>query len=204
VSSNLGGTLCGANNRATYSGSLLGLWDRGACPVPATRPADQSVLNDFWTRESIDYAREHASRLPVVAIARVARIAGLYKPGQMVTFESETGARPRLVSWFAYGVSLMLVPFAVYGVVVLRSRRLLVAPLLAMIGMVVVVAVLLHGDVRYRAPADVALVVLVAAAVDQLTTRRAARSGRSARAVPPGPNGESDGGPATRPVPTPG
>lgn len=187
VSSNLGGTLCGANNRLTYSGSELGLWDRSACPVPGRRLADQSVLDDFWTSRSITYAREHASRLPVVAAVRLARITGLYAPGQMVTFAENTGARPRFASWLAYGTSLLLAPFAAYGLVLLRRRKLLVAPLVAMIGMVLMVAVLLHGDVRYRVPADVALVVLGAAGIDGVTTRRSRHDGdrSAARRAPP-------------------
>jgi 4-amino-4-deoxy-L-arabinose transferase-like glycosyltransferase len=175
VSSNVGGTLCGANNRLTYSGSELGLWERSACPVPHTRPADQSVLNDFWTTRSIDYARDHASRLPVVAAARLARIVGVYAPGQMVTFEAETGARPRFASWMAYVVSLVLVPFAVYGFVVMRRRAWYAAPLVGLVGMVLLVALLLHGDVRYRVPFDVALVILAAAGLEGFTARRRER-----------------------------
>jgi 4-amino-4-deoxy-L-arabinose transferase-like glycosyltransferase len=174
VSSNLGGTLCGANNRLTYAGSELGLWDRGGCPLPKTRPVDQSELNDFWTTQSVDYARDHATRLPLVAIARLARITGLYAPGQMVAFEADTGGRPRFASWLAYGVSLLLVPVAVYGYLVLRRRRAFVAPLVIMVGMTLLVALLLHGDVRYRVPADVALLVLAAAGIDGIMVRRSA------------------------------
>ncbi len=171
VSSNLGGTLCGANNARTYSGSEIGLWDRGACPPMHPPPVDQSELNDFWTNRSIDYARDHAGRLPLVAAVRLARITGLYAPGQMAAFEVDTGGRPRVVSWFAYGAAFLLAAFAVYGFVGLRRQHLFVAPLVAMIGFVAVLAVLLHGDVRYRLAADIALIVLAAAGVDQLVQR---------------------------------
>jgi 4-amino-4-deoxy-L-arabinose transferase-like glycosyltransferase len=202
VSSNLGGTLCGANNRLTYGGSELGLWDRSGCPTPSTRPVDQSELNDFWTTQSVDYTRNHVSRLLLVAVARLARITGVYAPGQMVAFEAETGGRPRVASWFAYGVSLLLVPVGAYGYVVLRRRRAFVAPLVMMVAMALLVALLLHGDVRYRVPADVALVVLAAAAVDALIRPRPAPpsvGGSAAREVPVA-------APATRPggtAPTP-
>ena len=189
VSSNLGGTLCGANNRLTYGGSEVGLWDRGGCPTSATRPVDQSELNDFWTTQSIDYARDHMSRLPFVAVARLARIVGVFAPGQMVTFEADTGGRPRVASWLAYGVSLLLVPVGAYGYVVLRRRRAFVAPLVVMIGLTLLVALALHGDVRYRVPADVALVVFAAGGVDAFSSRRSPRSGvdRPTARRPPAP-----------------
>jgi 4-amino-4-deoxy-L-arabinose transferase-like glycosyltransferase len=200
VSSNLGGTLCGANNRLTYGGSELGLWDRGGCPLPKTRPADQSELNDFWATASVDYARDHASRLPLVAVARLARITGLYAPGQMVAFEADTGGRPRFASWLAYGVSLLIVPIAVYGYLVLRRRRVFVAPLVIMVGMTLLVALLLHGDVRYRVPADVALLVLGAAGIDGIMVRRSAPATDAPAARPA--RGAASATPPPGPVPT--
>jgi hypothetical protein len=200
VSSNLGGTLCGANNRLTYEGSELGLWDRAACPVPSTRPVDQSELNDFWTTQSVDYARDHASRLPLVVVARLARITGLYAPGQMAAFEADTGGRPRFASWLAYGVSLLLVPVAGYGYLVLRRRQAFVAPLVIMIGMTLLVALLLHGDVRYRVAADVALIVLAAAGIEGFIARRSASV---ADAPAPRPaRGAAPATPPPGPVPT--
>ena len=170
VSSNLGVTLCGANNRVTYSGSDIGLWDQDACP-PDDSSLDAFAQNDHWTRTSIAYARDHATRLPFVAAARVGRILGVYAPNQMVDFELLTGARPRGVSWAITVLFPVLLATAVYGWVLLRKRRMLAAPLVGTLAMVLVVALLTSGDLRYRVPADVALVVLAAVAVEQLATR---------------------------------
>ena len=174
VSTNLGMTLCGANNKLTYTGSRIGLWSTRACPSRGFA-LNEAAQNAFWTRTSIDYALHHVQELPIVALARLARILGLYAPGQMVDFERIVGSRPPLVSWAIVLLSPPIIVFAVYGIILLRRRHVFVAPLVGTIAMVMLIAITIGPDLRYRVPADVALVVLAAAALDHLAPSRGAK-----------------------------
>jgi hypothetical protein len=65
----------------------------------------------------------------------------------------------------------VLVPLAVYGLILLRRRRVPVCPLVSTFALVALVAVLIYGDVRFREPAEISLVILAAVAVDRLWRR---------------------------------
>jgi hypothetical protein len=75
----------------------------------------------------------------------------------------------------------LLVPAAVLGVVVLRRRRVTLVPLVALIGAVTAGAAASYGFTRFRASAEVAIVLLAAVAIDAVLRRRA----RSRHAVAP-------------------
>ena len=66
---------------------------------------------------------------------------------------------------------------AVLGVVVLRRRRVPVFPLLAFPITVLISVALTFGQARYRAPAEAALVILAAVAIDAAIERRREPSG---------------------------
>jgi hypothetical protein len=68
----------------------------------------------------------------------------------------------------------MLSPLAVLGALRLRRRRVPITPLVAPVVIVTLVAAAFYGLVRFRAPAEVSIVVLAAVALDSLTARRAA------------------------------
>ena len=171
VSANVGGSLCGGNNDLAYFGPRVGLWIREGCPAPEEPPRDQSDLSSYWTRTSLDYARDHAGRLPVVVLARVGRVWSVYAPGQMVTFDEGEG-RPRAVSWAGLvAFAILLVP-AGYGFVVLGRRKTPRYPLAAMFVLVTFTAAVFFGIDRYRVPAEVALVVLAAVGIDAFLDRR--------------------------------
>ncbi|MGH9249137.1 MAG: glycosyl transferase, partial [Acidimicrobiales bacterium] len=69
-----------------------------------------------------------------------------------------------------------LVPIAVLGGVAARRRQIPIQPLLAFPLMVLLSVALTIGAVRYRAPAEIPLVLLAAFAID-LVTRCAPRAG---------------------------
>ena len=60
----------------------------------------------------------------------------------------------------------MLVPFAVAGAVIARRRRIPIYPLLVFPVVVVLTVLFTIGAVRYRAPAEIPLVILAAVALD--------------------------------------
>jgi hypothetical protein len=68
----------------------------------------------------------------------------------------------------------LLVPFAVAGALVLRRRRTPLWIMLVPILVVSATALLTYGNLRFREPAELSVVVLAAVALDALWRRRAA------------------------------
>ena len=169
-STNDGLTICGANLHRTYYGSGTGLWalDCAGFPVPA---GDRSVVSNALRTEGLHFVRTHLGRVPVVVAVRVARVWSLYAPGQMANYNRNEG-RPVWASWLAFASFWLLVPFAVWGGVLLRRRRVPITPLVAQFVIVTLTAAAIYGLVRFRVPAEVSLVVLAAVAVDEWVARR--------------------------------
>ena len=107
-----------------------------------------------------------------MATARVLRPWGLFHPSQEVGLQRAGGGGPRWAGWLGLGVAWALVPAAIAGAVLLRRRREPLALLLAPVALVVVVSATAYGILRFRAAADVAIVVLAAVALDALVGRR--------------------------------
>ena len=83
----------------------------------------------------------------------------------------ELQRRPRVWSWIALALYAALVPLAVAGGVILRRRGVPIAPFVAMPVLVTVTGVLFWGNPRFRRPAEVAIVVLAAVAIEALSRR---------------------------------
>ena len=191
VSNNAATLVDGANCDATYGGSQLGLW-RASFSTGELRPLitmsqgeacfegfdiadphfDEADVASTHLRAGAGYARHHLSSLPKVAVVRVLRTWGLYAPGQQVSFESLEG-RPR--AWQMRGTIMywFLAPCAIAGVVLLRRRKRLIAPLVATAVTVTLGAALTYGQQRFRIAAEPAILVL--AAVPLVELGRAAR-----------------------------
>jgi hypothetical protein len=120
-----------------------------------------------------DYMRDHIERLPLVVPARVGRTWSAYRPFQMAKIADAEG-RPRWISLTGWGVYWVLMGFAVAGVVTLRRKRVALIPLLAPAVIVTLVSAVFYGLVRFRAPAEVSIVVLAAVALDAAWARRVA------------------------------
>ena len=152
-----------ANCSDTYSGKYLGFWlfdcQERIRKVEGEAPGDEAVRAKYWRDVGWDYARDHAGELPKVVAARLGRQWELFRPLQNVEFAPIEGRDKRvalagLLSYYA------LVPFAVLGVRELRRRRRRIVPLVAQFVSVSVTAAYAYGTVRFRAPAEVALVIL--------------------------------------------
>jgi 4-amino-4-deoxy-L-arabinose transferase-like glycosyltransferase len=169
VSTNTGTLLAGANCSATYGGPRLGSWHFacvGAAPA-GNEAAEAAVLR----RRGLDYARDHAGRLPVVLAARAGRTWDVYRPRQGVDVARVEG-RARWAEYAGLAVYYALVPLALYGLVVLRCRGAFPLLLLVPPAMVTIMSLAGYGITRFRVAAEVSLVVLAAAALDALIRRR--------------------------------
>ncbi len=169
LSTNDGITLAGANCPAVYSGKVLGLWTLCLGQPP---PGDQSVVDAYLRHRGLKYARDHLSRLPVVLAAREGLVWSAFRPSTVVRYNRGEG-RESWASWLGFATYWILVPVSVAGVFVLR-RRVAVWPLLMQFVIVTITAAAFYGLIRFRIPAEVAIVVLAAAALDALFHRRAA------------------------------
>ncbi|GAC1591605.1 MAG: hypothetical protein NVS3B21_10340 [Acidimicrobiales bacterium] len=160
------GTLAGANCDPAYRGAKAGLWIITCVPAPP--PGDESVTNAFWRQTGTHYARSHARRLPAVVAIRVARTWQLYGPVQDAMVDRDDG-RPRWANLVALAAYSGVATTALGGVVVLVRRRAPLGVLMAPVVLATVTAATIWGAVRFRAPAEISLVVLAAVALDCVT-----------------------------------
>lgn len=214
LSTELGVTLRIANNPTTYRGEKLGYADYEFAHVrrrkPSvfrardSRPVDDSTLDLELRRESLDYVRNHLSRVPVVVLAREGRTWSLFRPFQQMEIEvidtmgvGPSGKRVYRFSFFAFW---LLAPAAAAGALILRRRNVTLIPLMAPIVTVIAAAALTYGFTRLRASAEVSICLLsavtIAAALPRLRTafartRRDASSGPSFEALGPSSSSHS-------------
>jgi 4-amino-4-deoxy-L-arabinose transferase-like glycosyltransferase len=160
VATEAGETLAGANCEQAYYGNRIGTWVF-TCVEFSGRGNEAAELNEAG-REGIRYARDHAERVPLVAVARLARTWGVYAP-----FRVPEG-RASWVMYLGAGLYFVLVPLAVYGLIVLRRRGIPVWILTTPFITVTLTALVAYGSVRFRHSAEVSLVVLAAVALDGL------------------------------------
>jgi hypothetical protein len=165
ISTNDGIALAGSNCDPVYSGGGIGLtYLAPPCLDDPPPPGDQSQVATLYRRRAIDYARDHAGSVPRVVAARVARTWGLYRPGDMISFNEGEGREP-WTTRLGMAVYYPLLAAAVVGAVALARRRgvRFLWPLVVPAVVVTVGAALTYGQTRFRAAAEPSLVVLAAA-----------------------------------------
>jgi hypothetical protein len=190
-----GFTLAAANCDATYHGTNNGFKDyncvRDVVSAASLRPGmDPSERENAVRREALRYARANRDRLPVVVAARWGRIAGLFRPQQDIDLDVYFLLRERRVAESTMYSYYVVAGLAIGGALVLRRRRVPVFPLVAFPVIVLMAVALTFSQSRYRAPAEAALVVLAAVAVDaavrHLVARRRAREELAPTPAQPG------------------
>lgn len=171
LSTGLGITLANTNCDLTYYGEHLGYWSPECIPpVPRAPGLDQSDDERFLRERALDYIGSHTRRFPIVVAARLGRMWNLYQPFQQARLDYYEG-RPVWASHLALGFFYPLLVMAGYGAMAVRRRGIPVSPLVAPVLMVVISAVITFGHARYRAPAEGAICILAAVAIDALWTR---------------------------------
>ena len=86
VSTNDGLTLAGANCDGVYRGSATGFWSLECAADPPA--GDQSQVASALRHRGLAYMKDHASRVPLVVLARVGRTWSLFRPADMVKFNT--------------------------------------------------------------------------------------------------------------------
>lgn len=169
LSTNDGLTLAGAHCDRTYYDDVGGwdIWCAYATEIPVGD--DASEASRRMRADGLDYWRTHLDRYPVVAAARVARVASIGFFGASARAGASEG-RPEWVSHLGALQYWVSVPLAVLGWRRLgrgAERRLLVAA----VPVVLAVTVFANAFVRFRVPAEVGLVVLASVGVTHLIDR---------------------------------
>ncbi|MGZ4798356.1 MAG: glycosyltransferase family 39 protein [Acidimicrobiia bacterium] len=175
ISNNSGTLIGGANCDITYYGAHQGRWAL-QCPGVAENGDDESALNTRRRNLGIRYALDHLQRLPYVALLRVARTWAPPISDDQSEFEVAEG-RDAHWQWLGELLYVAGIPFAVAGVVALRRRKVMVWPLLAPLGFVCLVSAASYGSQRFRAAAELPLIVLTAVGI-AATSSWALRLGR--------------------------
>jgi 4-amino-4-deoxy-L-arabinose transferase-like glycosyltransferase len=169
ISTNDGTLLAGANCDFTYRGQDLGFWNI-AC-ISERSIANEARQEARWRSEGLSYARGRASRLPLVLAARLGRTWDVFQPRRMVHFAEGRWLRADQAGVVVY---FLLLPFAFAGGWLLRARRGDVLVLLTPVALVCALSVIGYGIPRFRAPAEVTIVVLAGVAVSRLRFPRRA------------------------------
>jgi hypothetical protein len=164
IATNSGTAVAGANCAVTYaSGDHLGGWYP---PCIEEHPGKNEAAHHAEAlRDGVRYAGDHVGRLPVVLAARLGRVASVYKPFAIPEGRSVRVQKLGVIMFF------VLIPFAAAGLVALRRRGEVTWILAAPFIIVAVTALTTYGNLRFREPAEIALVVLAAVSLDELLRR---------------------------------
>ena len=119
-------------------------------------------------KQAFDYLGDHKGRIPVVVAARVGRIWDVYQPFQNVELNDKSERRGHDASWAVLIGYWLVMPFAIFGLVVMRRRRIPIFPYFAIALSVTITVALSFGITRYRAPVDTVLPILAAVGIDSI------------------------------------
>lgn len=165
LTTNDGTTLLGANCDETWSGGDTGSWSV-LCVLGVDELADApdaSVRSRLQREMAFEHVGDNLGRLPIVTVARAARMLDLYGLSDMV--DGDVGEdKFAWVVWLGIVSFWLLAPLAVVGLVRMRrdDRAIVLPPLIV----VVVTTLVFYGANRIRAPLEPALVLGAAAGID--------------------------------------
>lgn len=120
--------------------------------------------------KGIDYALGHASRWPIVGVARLGRVWGIWNPGQLTSAEAH---ETRNLTWqrLAWPVSIATLVVGLIGFWMLRRDRVRIAVLVAPLVMTTVIALATYGNSRFRTASEPVLLIGVAVVAVRAWTR---------------------------------
>jgi len=172
LSDGTGTVMVQANCDDTYYGKHLGYWSL-RCGDPQPYGPNGELLDesqrDVVVRErATSYISNHKTRLVTVIVpARIARMWGLYQPLEQVRLDIGEG-RPSIPAKLGFIQYVVLVPLALFGVVLQwrRKQPVLVVGLWAVLA--TITAATAFGTTRYRTAAEVSIVMFAAISMEYL------------------------------------
>ncbi len=176
MTSGTGSALSAASCDEVWYGKLIGYYANCFQGPWPNGNLDESQRDLVPRKQAIQYTKDHIKRLPLVVAARVGRLWGLFKPGQTTSLDWWIEGRGRAPSWIGLFAYYALWPFAICGLVVMRRRKIPILPLVAIGVIATFAAAITFGVTRYRAPAEVALVVAAAIGADAAWRRFRSRA----------------------------
>jgi 4-amino-4-deoxy-L-arabinose transferase-like glycosyltransferase len=177
LSAGLDPTLVIANCDRPYYGRDRGYWSFACFTALPPISGDESEQGKVLRKVADDYISAHRKDLPRVVAQRIGRTWGLYQPVRQIQLDT-IFTREKPASRLGLGMFYVLALASVAGAVLLRRRRLPLLPLLSLAIVVTAAVALTFGQTRYRASAEVTVVVLggiAIAALSELPGRRSAR-----------------------------
>jgi len=150
------------NCELNYYGELIGTRQR-RCPDVVPLRGDPSVRDAARGRLGREYVLDHLGRVPLAVFAKEGRTWGFWNPLQQSRLDSARNTSLGVIR-AGYAAYYAIAPAAVAGAVILRRRRVRLTPLLAFVAVVVVAVAPTWGQVRFRAAAEIPLVLLAAVA----------------------------------------
>jgi 4-amino-4-deoxy-L-arabinose transferase-like glycosyltransferase len=177
LTTSLGTTMLAGNCEPAYHGERLGFYSLGCAVLQRGLSSDRSIADGQERRIAIEFMRDNASRVPVVMAARVGRTFGVFRPFQQMHFDTNRNTDLWVIrsGFFMYWA---LVPLAIAGAVIARRRRIPIYPLLAFPAIVLLTVLMTIGQTRYRATAEISLVLLASVSVDAGMRAWSRRRGR--------------------------
>ncbi len=167
ISNNESTVVSGANCDKTYTGSELGSWSI-SCISPR-KVDDEAAQADIWRAQGFDYMGAHTKRLiGVVVPVRVLRTWSFYQPFNSAVPQEAQNRRVANAGTVAY---YLLFPLAIFGLILLRRRRLPIFVLLAPVAMVTITSMIGFGYPRFRYAAEFTIIVSAAIALDAFIRR---------------------------------
>jgi 4-amino-4-deoxy-L-arabinose transferase-like glycosyltransferase len=186
VSSGFDVTLLSANCPTTYYGPFRAYW-AAICVIYKPRVYhDLSLQAQLYRKDALDFIKAHKSELPLLVLEREGRTWDWYRPLQNVQLDSTIETKP--LNWGRFGLVMLyfMQASSIFGIYVMRKRRLPLTPLIALIVNVMISTAITFGQSRYRAAAEEAFVLLTTAAfagVLEIVKRR--RAGATPGDPPP-------------------
>jgi 4-amino-4-deoxy-L-arabinose transferase-like glycosyltransferase len=197
-------TLLAGNCHDTYYGSFIGYWSVPCVLRLNLNSGDRSTSAVVYRREARRFIGQNLGRVPFVVFAREGRTWGFYHPDQQLQLD-RLATKELELSRLGLAMYYVLAAGTIAGAVILRRRRVPVFPLLAILLTPALSVAVTIGETRYRALAEVALVLGAAVTIDalisQLRPRRRSTPGVATAGSLPGDGGTPGTAPTTARMP---
>ena len=126
---------------------------------------DESTHEVAWRAVGTAEIKDHLGQMPWVVVLRIGRMWDLYRPEQNIFLNGILEGRGEWQSRLATYEYYPLLALSIFGLVLLRRRRVPILPFLAIAATITITAATSFGITRYRAPVDAMLPVLAGGAL---------------------------------------